>query len=55
MLVNMSAMKTRQINSSVIGINGVVAYFSGDVASFNGMFAPKISYGSPTLVSVLAP
>lgn len=45
MLVNMSTMKHRQINSSV----------NGTFASLHGMFAFKISYSSPTLVSVLAP
>jgi hypothetical protein len=52
MLVNMSAMKNRQMNNS---INGTFASVNGAVASFHGMFASKISYSSPTLVSVLAP
>ena len=55
MLVNMSAMKNRQMNSGINRINGTFASVNGAVASFHGMFASKISYSSPTLVSVLAP
>lgn len=55
MLVNMSAMKNRQMNSSINEINGTFAAFSGAAASFHGMFAFKISYGSPASVSVFAP
>ncbi|MCM0647799.1 hypothetical protein NBE98_05335 [Clostridium swellfunianum] len=52
MLVNMSTVKNRQRNSS---INGNFASFTGIAVSFNGMFALKISYGSPTSVSVSTP
>ncbi len=55
MLVNMSAIKNRQRNSGINRINGTFAPFSGAAASFHGMFALKISYGSPTSVSVLTP
>jgi hypothetical protein len=55
MLVNMSAMKNRQMSSGINRINGTFASVNGAAASFHGMFASKISYGSPTLVSVLAP
>jgi hypothetical protein len=55
MLVNMSAMKNRQMNSSINRINGTFAPFSGAAASFHGMFAFKIKYCSPASVSVLAP
>jgi hypothetical protein len=55
MLVNMSAMKNRLMNDGINKINGTFASFNGAAASFHGMFASKISYGSPTLVSVLAP
>lgn len=55
MLVNMSAMKNRQINYGINRSNGTFASVNGATASFHGMFASKISYSSPTLVSVLAP
>jgi hypothetical protein len=55
MLVNMSAMRNRQMNSSIKVINGTFASFNGIAASFHGMFASKIKYGSPASVSVLAP
>jgi hypothetical protein len=55
MLVNMSAMKNIQMNYGINRSNGTFAPINGAAASFHGMFASKISYGSPTLVSVLAP
>lgn len=54
MLVNMSLRTNRQLNMSINNIYGTFASFNGRKAS-SGMFASKISYGSPTSVSVIEP
>lgn len=51
MLVNMSLVKNRQINISTALTNGSFAPICGISAGFSGMFASKISYGSPASVS----
>jgi hypothetical protein len=51
MLVNMSAMKNRQMSLSTNKANGTFAPINGITAAFKGIFAYNFIFDSPASVS----